>query len=161
MNEINLTGAALNIAWWCVLYEILEYFSISCEALSILSILLILDFVMGIADSYIKDKSQVTSAKMWKWLVKKITRRMLPFIVVWIFRGAWIEDMSTIVSMIISMLIVTEWYSIIGHIYSINTWKEILEIDAFEMILNFLLKLLKGKLPDKEEDLEKKEKEEK
>ena len=161
MNEINLTGAALNIAWWCVLYEILEYFSISCEALSILSILLILDFVMGIADAYIKDKSQVTSAKMWKWLVKKITRRMLPFIVVWIFRGAWIEDMSTIVSMIISMLIVTEWYSIIGHIYSINTWKEILEIDAFEMILNFLLKLLKGKLPDKEEDLEKKEKEEK
>lgn len=161
MNEINLTGAALNIAWWCVLYEILEYFSISCEALSILSILLILDFVMGIADAYIKDKSQVTSAKMWKWLVKKITRRMLPFIVVWIFRGAWIEDMSTIVSMIISMLIVTEWYSIIGHIYSINTWKEILEIDAFEMILNFLLKLLKGKLPDKEEDLEKKEEEEK
>ena len=161
MNEINLTGAALNIAWWCVLYEILEYFSISCEALSILSILLILDFVMGIVDAYIKDKSQVTSAKMWKWLVKKVTRRMLPFIVVWIFRGAWIEDMSTIVSMIISMLIVTEWYSIIGHIYSINTWKEILEIDAFEMILNFLLKLLKGKLPDKEEDLEKKEEEEK
>lgn len=161
MNEINLTGAALNIAWWCVLYEILEYFSISCEALSILSILLILDFVMGIVDAYIKDRSQVTSAKMWKWLVKKVTRRMLPFIVVWIFRWAWIEDMSTIVSMIISMLIVTEWYSIIGHIYSINTWKEILEIDAFEMILNFLLKLLKGKLPDKEEDLEKKEEEEK
>lgn len=161
MNEINLTGAALNIAWWCVLYEILEYFSISCEALSILSILLILDFVMGIADTYIKDKTKVTSAKMWKWLVKKVTRRMLPFIVVWIFRWAWIEDMSTIVSMIISMLIVTEWYSIIGHIYSINTWKEILEIDAFEMILNFLLKLLKGKLPDKEEDLEKKEEEEK
>lgn len=161
MNEINLTGAAFNIAWWCVLYEILEYFSISCEALSILSILLILDFVMGIADVYIKDKTKVTSSKMWKWLVKKVTRRMLPFIVVWIFRGAWIEDMSTIVSMIISMLIVTEWYSIIGHIYSINTWKEILEIDAFEMILNFLLKLLKGKLPDNEEDLEKKEKEEK
>ena len=161
MNEINLTGAALNIAWWCVLYEILEYFSISCEALSILSILLILDFIIGIVDAYIKDRSQVTSAKMWKWLVKKVTRRMLPFIVVWIFRGAWIEDMSTIVSMIISMLIVTEWYSIIGHIYSINTWKEILEIDAFEMILNFLLKLLKGKLPDKEEDIEKKEKEEK
>lgn len=161
MNEINLTGAAFNIAWWCVLYEILEYFSISCEALSILSILLILDFVMGIADVYIKDKTKVTSSKMWKWLVKKITRRMLPFIVVWIFRGAWIEDMSTIVSMIISMLIVTEWYSIIGHIYSINTWKEILEIDAFEMILNFLLKLLKGKLPDNEEDLEKKEEEKK
>ena len=161
MNEISLTGAALNIAWWCVLYEILEYFSISCEALSILSILLILDFVMGIADAYIKDRSQVTSAKMWKWLIKKVTRRMLPFIVVWIFRGAWIEDMSTIVSMIISMLIVTEWYSIIGHIYSINTWKEILEIDAFEMILSFLLKLLKGKLPANEEALEEKEDDEK
>lgn len=155
MSGTNLTWALVNIAWWAALYEILEYFNMSWEALAILSTLLILDFVMGIADVYIKDKSQVTSAKMRKWLIKKMTRWMLPFIVVGIFRWAGLDDMTTIVSMIFSMLIVTEWYSIIGHIYSINTGKEILEIDAFEMILQFLLKLLKWKLPKDDEELEK------
>ena len=87
-----------------------------------------------------------------------MTRRLLPFIVVWIFRWAGMEDMSTIVNMILSMLIITEWYSIIGHIYSINTGKDILEIDAFETLLQLILKLLKGKIP--EQELEPKDKEE-
>lgn len=158
MNEINLTWAALNVAWGAILYNILNYFNISWEALAILSALLILDFWMGIADAYIKDRTQVTSTKMWRWLVKKTTRRLLPFIVVWIFRWAGMEDMSTIVNMILSMLIITEWYSIIGHIYSINTGKDILEIDAFETLLQLILKLLKGKIP--EQELEPKDKEE-
>ena len=153
MNEINLTWAALNVAWGAILYNILNYFNISWEALAILSTLLILDFWMGIADAYIKDRTQVTSTKMWRWLVKKVTRRLLPFIVVWIFRWAGMEDMSTIVNMILSMLIITEWYSIIGHIYSINTGKDILEIDAFETLLQLILKLLKGKIPEQELDL--------
>jgi hypothetical protein len=80
-----------------------------------------------------------------------VTRRLLPFIVVWIFRWAGMEDMSTIVNMILSMLIITEWYSIIGHIYSINTGKDILEIDAFETLLQLILKLLKGKIPEQPE----------
>lgn len=148
----------MNVAWGAILYNILDYFNIGWEALAILSALLILDFCMGIADAYIKDRTQVTSTKMWRWLVKKVTRRLLPFIVVWIFRWAGMEDMSTIVNMILSMLIITEWYSIIGHIYSINTGKDILEIDAFETLLQLILKLLKGKIPEKE--LEPKDKEE-
>lgn len=142
-----------NIVWWCILYWVLEYFGIWCEAITILSSLLILDFIMWIADTYIKDKTQVTSEKMWKWLVKKMTRWLLPFIVVGIFKWAWIDDMTTITNMLLSMLIITEWYSIIGHIYSINTWKEMIEIDAFEMLLKLVLNLLKGKLPkDEQED---------
>lgn len=108
---------------------------------------------MWIADTYIKDKTKVTSEKMWKWLVKKMTRWLLPFIVVGVFKWAWIDDMTTITNMLLSMLIITEWYSIIGHIYSINTWKEMVEIDAFEMLLKLVLNLLKGKLPkDEQED---------
>lgn len=142
-----------NIVWGCILYWVLEYFGIWCEAITILSSLLILDFIMWIADTYIRDKTQVTSEKMWKWLVKKMTRWLLPFIVVGIFKWAWIDDMTTVTNMLLSMLIITEWYSIIGHIYSINTWKEMIEIDAFEMLLKLVLNLLKGKLPkDEQED---------
>ena len=153
MSWVNLSWAATNIIWWCILYWVLEYFGIWCEAITILSSLLIIDFIMWIADSYIKDKTKVTSEKMWKWLVKKMTRWLLPFIVVGVFKWAWIDDMTTITNMLLSMLIITEWYSIIGHIYSINTWKEMVEIDAFEMLLKLVLNLLKGKLPkDEQED---------
>lgn len=82
-----------------------------------------------------------------------MTRWLFPFIVVGIFKWAWIDDMTTVTNMLLSMLIITEWYSIIGHIYSINTWKEMIEIDAFEMLLKLVLNLLKGKLPkDEQED---------
>lgn len=153
MSWVNLSWAVTNVVWWCILYWVLEYFGIWCEAITILSSLLILDFIMWIADTYIKDRTQVTSDKMRKWLVKKMTRWLLPFIVVGIFKWAWIDDMTTVTNMLLSMLIITEWYSIIGHIYSINTWKEMIEIDAFEMLLKLVLNLLKGKLPkDEQED---------
>ena len=152
MSWVNLSWAVTNVVWWCILYWVLEYFGIWCEAITILSSLLILDFIMWIADTYIKDRTQVTSDKMWKWLVKKMTRWLLPFIVVGIFKWAWIDDMTTVTNMLLSMLIITEWYSIIGHIYSINTWKEMIEIDAFEMLLKLVLNLLKGKLPKDEQE---------
>ncbi len=40
-------------------------------------------------------------------------------------------------------MIVSEWYSIIWHLYPINTWKQLLEIDAFELSISKLLSLFK------------------
>ena len=61
-------------------------------------------------------------------------------------------------TVIYSILIITEGYSIIGHFFSINTGKELPEIDAFEMLIRFITNLLKGKLPEvKDKDLDSKE----
>ena len=57
---------------------------------------------------------------------------------------------------IVGMIVFSELYSIIGHIYSINYGQELPETDAFKMLLERLTKLIKGKmenaLPPKEED---------
>lgn len=57
---------------------------------------------------------------------------------------------------IVGMIVFSELYSIIGHIYSINYGQELPETDAFKMLLERLVKLIKGKmentLPPKEED---------
>ena len=54
------------------------------------------------------------------------------------------------------MIVFSELYSIIWHIYSINYWKELWEVDAFKMLLEWLVKLIKWKvdetLPPKDED---------
>ena len=81
---------------------------------------------------------------------------MLPFIVVaWLKRtGMW--GIEELVKVIVGMIVFSELYSIIGHIYSINYGKELGELDAFKMLLERLEKLIKWKidnsLPSKDEE---------
>lgn len=81
---------------------------------------------------------------------------MLPFIVVaWLKRtGMW--GIDELVKVIMWMIVFSELYSIIWHIYSINYWKELAELDAFKLLLEWLEKLIKWKvdetLPPKKED---------
>ena len=76
---------------------------------------------------------------------------MLPLIVVLVLRWVGFENLEMVVTTIMSILIITEWYSIIGHIYSINTWETLSEIDAFSLLLDFIIGIFKQKLPMKEE----------
>lgn len=155
MEWTSTAGAVASVAGGIWLAGILNYFQVSWEVLSILSILLALDYIFWIADAYLEDRTSVTSTKMWKGLVKKMTRWMLPLIVVWILRwvGAW--DLAMVSTVIFSILIITEGYSIIGHIYSINSdGKKIPEIDAMEMLLNFIVNTITWKLPKVDKTLE-------
>lgn len=145
---VSTGGMIASVVWGVWLASALEYFNVSWEVLIILSVMLALDYIFWIADAYIEDKSQVTSTKMWKWLFKKMTRWMLPLIVVAILRWVWAWDLGFVSTVVFSILIITEWYSIIWHIYSINMWEKLPEIDAFKALVQFLAKLLKGKIPD-------------
>jgi hypothetical protein len=53
-------------------------------------------------------------------------------------------------------LIVAEWYSVIWHIYSINYKKQLEEIDALKLLMEWIARLLKSKidetLPPKEDE---------
>lgn len=149
--EFNTTGAVASVAWGVTLASILEYFHLSYEVVSIFAALLVLDFIFWVSDAYIKDKQQVTSAKMGRWLVKKVSKMMLPLIVVLVLRWVWFENLEMVVTTIMSILIITEGYSIIWHIYSINTWETLSEIDAFSLLLDFIIWIFKQKLPIKEE----------
>lgn len=157
----STTGAAASVAWWITLASILEYFNLSWEVAAIFAALIVLDFIFWTSDAYIKDKQQVTSSKMWRWLAKKLSKMVLPLIVVLVLRWVWFENLDMVVTTIMSILIITEWYSIIGHIYSINTWETLSEIDAFSLLLDFIIGIFKQKLPQvKESNKEEKEKEE-
>lgn len=155
MWETSTTGAIASVAGGIWLASILNYFQVSWEVLIILSVMLALDYIFWIADAYLEDRQQVTSTKMRRWLLKKMTRWMLPLIVVAILRGVGAGELETVSTVIFSILIITEWYSIIWHIYSINSdWKKIPEIDAMEMLLQFIINAIMGKLPKKDNSLE-------
>lgn len=145
---------AINIIGGITLWGILEYFGMSQETLIILTVMLILDWIFWIVDAYIQETLE--SKLMITGLVKKLTRWCIPFIVIAVIRGAGFENIELISTTILSILIVAEWYSVIGHIYSINYKEKLPELDALKLLLQRLGKLFKWKveetLPPKEEN---------
>lgn len=147
MSEVSTGGMVASVVWGVTLASVLEYLQISWEIYAIFAGLLFLDFVFGIADAYFEDRQKVTSTAAWRWIFKKFSKLMLPMIFIFVLKGVWAENISMLVTSVMSILIITEGYSIIGHIYSINTWKHLSEIDAFSLLIEFIANLFKQKLP--------------
>lgn len=137
---------AFNIAWGVGLGVMLEYFWMTQETLIILTVMLLLDWIFWVTNAYIQGTLQ--SKLMVTWLVKKLTRWLLPFIVIAVLRWAGFEKVDLISTTLLSILIVAEWYSVIGHIYSINYKQTLPEIDALKMLFEWIGKLFKWKLDD-------------
>lgn len=142
--------ALIWVVWGVGIAEILDYFSITWEGLIILTVMLLLDFIFWIVDAQARGE-RIESRKWQVWLVKKITRRMLPFIVAGWLKWTDMPWIETLIIVILWMIIFSELYSIIWHIYSINYKEQLPEVDAFKMLLNSLTKLLKN-LIKKEND---------
>ena len=147
-------AVAINLAGWVSLGVILEYFGMTQETLIILTSMLLLDRIFGVVNAYIQETLE--SKLMVTGLVKKLTRRMLPFIVIAIIRGSGFENVDLIANIILGILIVAEGYSVIWHIYSINYKKQLEEIDALKLLMEWIARLLKSKidetLPPNEKD---------
>lgn len=150
MWEFSTTGAVASVAWWITLASILEYFHLSYEVTSIFAALMILDFAFWLIDQWVKDKQKITSTRMRNWLAKKVSKMMLPLIVVLVLRWIWFENLDMVVTTIMSILVITEWYSILWHIYCLNTWQELSEIDSFSLLLDYVIWIFKQNLPKKE-----------
>ena len=144
MWEANTLWIFGNIAGWLTLWAILSYFWMSQETLIILTVMLVLDWIFWVTNAYMKWTLQ--SKLMVNGLVKKLTRWCLPFIVIAVLRWAWFENIDLISTSILSILIVAEWYSVIWHLYSINYWEELPEIDALKALFQRISKLFKWKI---------------
>jgi len=55
------------------------------------------------------------------------------------------------------MIVFSELYSIIGHIYSINYKEELPELDSIKLLLNWIAKLLKGLVNKTDAEINKEE----
>jgi hypothetical protein len=138
-----MSEKAISILWGISFWSLLSYLWIDWETLSIFAVVLFLDFFFWIIDVYLFDKSLITSKKAWRWLLNKITKLLLPMIVVIVLKWVWFKEMDFLISSIMWIMIVSEWYSIIWHLYSINTWKQLPEIDAFELLISKILSIFK------------------
>lgn len=148
--------ALIWIVWWLSFAWILEYFSMSSEWLIIMTTMLFLDLVFWMLSAHSRWE-KIESKRLQQWLMKKMTRRLLPFIVVWWLKRTWMPWIENLVKVIVWMIIFSELYSIIWHIYSINYKEELPEIDAFKMLLNSLVKIIKNIINKTNDEIEPKD----
>lgn len=121
------------LLWGIWVAWILDYFWIVHDWFIIMSVMLLIDWWFWIASAYFLWE-KVESRTMRLWLVKKCTRRLLPFIVAWALKRTWFP-VDKLITAILWIIVFSEAYSVIWHIYSINTKEKLPEIDAFKMLI--------------------------
>lgn len=71
------------------------------------------------------------------------------------------SNLESVSYAIVGIIIVSEGYSCLRHIYTINTGKDLPEIDAFELVLQKVLPLFSDKLGKEIKPTDKKKEKEK
>lgn len=135
---------------------ILDYFSISSEGLLVMSVLLVVDFFFGIIAAKVRWE-KIESSKWQSGLIRKLSRWVIPFVVAWWLKWTWMWGMDELITAILWMIVFSELYSIIGHIYSINYKEELPELDSIKLLLNWIAKLLKGLVNKTDAEINKEE----
>jgi len=115
----------------------------NAEQLMILMFLMSIDFASGLMKSYRLHK-KFTKYKFVVGVYMKFITLLIPFL--FIFAGVGVGyDLSEFIPFCLSVLILIEFYSILGNFYTIRTGKELEDKD----ILSYLLLKTRNKI-DKE-----------
>ncbi len=112
------------------------------ESFNILLVFCALDIVTGVVRSYVLNGGHsITSKRFSVGLISKMMLLMIPLILAWTGKGAGV-DLLFLAKGALSVLIVSESYSIFGNIYSIHTGKNQKEFDAIAFLLEKIQKTL-------------------
>lgn len=108
---------------------------LSFEAWGILAVFMIVDTILGIIRSMtLYGAHSFTSRLLAHGVVSKCLVLFVPIILVWTGRGVGF-DFLPVAKGTLSVLVLAEAYSILGHVQSIRTKKDIKEFDAVSMVL--------------------------
>lgn len=151
MHEISTWGMVAEVAWGITMWAILSYFWLTAQALATLTIFLWVDVLFWLLDSYIVTKD-TSSKKLVEWIARKFWRRSLPFICIAALKWVGYENIETMATMVMSILIISEAYSILWHIYSINYKEKLPEIDALKLLIQKIWELFRWKLSTKDNE---------
>ena len=129
------TTTFIKIIWnsFVVLFSgILAYLEISQEPFTLFALLLVIDYITGLAKAKTLGHS-ITSNKMKYGLISKLSLIIVPLVVA-MGAKALGADSHYVLTSGMYILILSEVYSIIGNIYSARTKEEFPEYDALAMI---------------------------
>ena len=149
MHEISTWGMVAEVAGGITIWAILSYFWLTAQALMTLTIFLWVDVLFWLLDSYFVTKD-TSSKKLVEWIARKFWRRSLPFICIAALKWIGYDNIDTLATMVMSILIISEAYSILWHIYSLNYKEKLPEIDALKLLMQKLSDFFRWLITKKE-----------
>lgn len=136
-HELTTTAILKNLG-----YIPAVFLGLSTESYGILALLMIMDTITGVIRAgVVHGWGSVNSHNLSFGVLSKMCLILTPFVVVIAGRGAGI-DLSLVASGALSVLILSEAYSILGNTQAIRIRKDIKEFDAINIILSKLRKTL-------------------
>lgn len=122
---------------------IFQFLGIPQMQIAILWVLMIFDFFTGVWKAYRLNKQEITSHSAWLGAMKKVWTFILIFSLALVMKALELEP-DWYIKTVISILIMSEFYSIIQNLYAMRTGKVIPEFDAISLLLKFIWEWVKN-----------------
>ncbi len=141
-QTVTATGSIVGIKNFAYIPAFIIGLGINPEAVSILAIFMILDIILGVTHSAaLHGGKSIRSRTLIHGIVSKFLVLIIPAILAYTGKGIGINLVS-LVTATMSVLILAETYSMLGHIQSIRTGKDVLEFDAVSLVLKNLRNII-------------------
>ena len=132
ISTFKLTTLSRNISY---LSAFIIGLGLDFNSVVILAYLMVFDIVIGVLRSIlIHGGNSFRSRLLTQGIISKLLVLFIPIILVYIGKGARMNFVP-IADGMVSILVLSEGYSIFGHIQSIRIGKDVKEFDAISMVL--------------------------
>lgn len=147
MLEQNITVkmAVVNLMY-IPFISLLQYLKLDGEVIAIFSVLLILDIITG----WFKVISLGMKPRSWRLangIISKVVMIIIPLVMALGAKAIHV-DITGLFYIVIDALVLSEVYSVLGNIYTINTKKNVEEFDVLSKILKLIRNTLNKMLKD-------------
>ena len=128
------------------------YLDIPAEQTSLLALLMILDTITGVAKAWRIDWwKSITSHKLGMGAIKKALVFIIIVSLAVTVKGAWVVlgvhwEAGTMLSALIWILMIAEFYSICQNIYMVRTGKRVTEYDAISVVIRNLWEFMRERI---------------
>ncbi|HMS91385.1 MAG TPA: phage holin family protein [Candidatus Absconditabacterales bacterium] len=138
---IKTGGYALSVFFF-------SYLNIPHEQVILLSILIMIDFIVGVGKQFRIDPRGITSHRAWLGVMKKASTFIVLAVlaIMWKGVGGDSADSREYLKTIISILIMAETYSIIQNVYAIRTGKLLPEYDVISILLKKIGSMIESRI---------------
>lgn len=140
------TTSVIRLGSYPILAALFAYTGLSHEAIGILAVLLVLDVLTAIIRVAVKNPQALSSRIGIVGILSKCLTFMIPFVVVIVGKGAGF-DMTKLATVMVSILIIYEGWSVIGNIGQIRSEDTTLnEYDSVSLLIKKIQVLFKNLL---------------
>lgn len=132
-----IESSSIKTIWYISWMGIFAYLNMQEMQVFILTVFMVMDIITWILKQWWIDRTKISSEKLTRWIIKKILTIMFLFSFALMFKWIWIDGGAYITS-VLSLLIMSEFYSNTQNIYCFRTWKTVEEYDVISLIIKYI-----------------------